>query len=101
MKWLDVRRADPAERLWHSPVGLCSGPMPPDLTTLLRRVRELVDRHRVTCLWYLRPDYQPETVADALRILDAIATNGDLKTFQEAEEVRRWLSRASSSPSVA
>lgn len=80
---------------------VCSRPVPPDPALSLRRVRELVDRHRVTCLWYLRPDYQPETVAEALRVLDAIATNGDLKAYQEAEEVRRWLSRGSSSPSAA
>ena len=80
---------------------VCSRPVPPDPALSLRRVRELVDRHRVTCLWYLRPDYQPETLAEALRVLDAIATNGDLKAFQEAEEVRRWLSRGSNSPSAA
>ncbi len=72
-----------------------------DPQTFLRRVRDLVDRHRITCLWYLRPDYQPATVDEALRVLEAIATNGDLKAFQEAEEVRGWLSRGSNSPSVA
>ena len=76
-------------------------PVQPDPATLMHRVRELVERHRVTCLWYLRPDYQPKTLAEALRVLDAIATNGDLKAFQEAEEVRRWLSLGSNSPSAA
>ncbi|MBL9085632.1 MAG: hypothetical protein JNM10_00685 [Planctomycetia bacterium] len=74
--------------------------MQPDSATLLRRVRELVERHRVTCLWYLRPDYQPATTAEALRVLDAIATNGSLQSFQDAEEVRRWLLRSSNSPSA-
>ena len=75
--------------------------MPPDPATVLHRVRELVERHRVTCLWYLRRDYQPETLAEALRVLDAIATNGGLRAFQEAEEIRRWLSLGSNSPSAA
>jgi hypothetical protein len=76
-------------------------PVPPDPATLLHRVREFVERDRVTCLWCLRPDYQPETPAEVLRVLDAIATSGDLKAFQEADGVRRWLSPRSNSRSAA
>lgn len=75
--------------------------MQPAPDALLRRIRELVERHRVTCLWYLRRDYQPETTAEMLRVLDAIATNGGLSASQEADEVRRWLSQSSNSPYAA
>jgi hypothetical protein len=65
------------------------------------QVRELVDEYRVTCLWYLREDWYPESAEDALRALDAIARHGDVAAFQKAAELREWLSHPSNSPSAA
>jgi hypothetical protein len=66
----------------------------------MARVRELVDEYRATCLWFLREDYYPRTPEEALRVLKAIGRHGDVRAFQKAEEVRRWLSPGSSSRSA-
>jgi hypothetical protein len=70
-------------------------------SAVMDRIRELVDEHRATCLWYLREDWLPRTESEALQALDAIARNGDLSAFQKAAELRTWLSRASNSTSAA
>jgi len=43
----------------------------------MQAVRDLADEYRATCLWYLREDYDPETLEGALRVLDAISRHGD------------------------
>jgi hypothetical protein len=74
--------------------------MTTDEAVAMGRVRSLADEYRRTCLWFLREDYYPQTVAEALRILDQIERYGDLAAFRKAAELRQWLSRISSEPSV-
>jgi hypothetical protein len=71
-----------------------------DDTEIMARVRELVDEYRVECLWSLRADYYPETVEEAITVLSQIERHGDLRAFRKAAQLRQWLSRNSSAPSV-
>jgi hypothetical protein len=73
----------------------------PDLATVMQRVRALVDEYRVTCLWSLREDYYPTSVAEALRVLDAVERHGDVTAFKKSATLRAWLSRHTSAPSAA
>ncbi len=63
-------------------------------------LRELVDEYRSRCLWFLRPDYQPATVVEAERVLDAIQRHGDREAFRRAARIRSWLSPPSSAKSA-
>ena len=63
-------------------------------------LRELVDAYRSRCLWFLRRDYHPATVAEAERVLDAIQRHGDREAFLRAARVRSWLSLPSSATSA-
>lgn len=63
-------------------------------------VRELIDEYRARCLWFLRPDYYPESRAAQLRILASIERYGDARAFQRVAKVREWLSPPSSAPSA-
>ncbi len=69
----------------------------PDAHTALRAV---VDAYRDRCLWFLRPDYYPTTIAETQRVLDAIQRHGDREGFRRAAKVRLWLSQPSSATSV-
>jgi hypothetical protein len=64
-------------------------------------VRRLVDDYRVRCLWFLRDDYYPASVAEHERVLRWIEQHGDLAAFRRVAEVRTWLSRRSSATSAA
>ena len=66
----------------------------------LAKVRVLVDEVRATCLWYLREDYYPETLDQALRVLDAIERHGDLEAYRRAGELRTWLLHHSNAQSA-
>jgi hypothetical protein len=63
-------------------------------------LRELVDEYRTRCLWFLRRDYYPHTVAEARRVLDAIERHGDRDAFRRAARIRQWLSPLSSATSA-
>ncbi len=65
-----------------------------------REVDDLVDECRSTCLWYQRLDYYPRTDLERWRVLDAIQKHADLKTFQRAGRLKKWLSRPSSGASA-
>lgn len=60
-------------------------------TTAANALERLVDDYRARCLWFLRPDYYPASVAEAVRVLDAIQRHGDVAGFRRAAEVREWL----------
>ena len=62
-----------------------------DLPSALVEVRRLVAEYRQRCLWWLSPDYQPETVEEALRMLVAIETHGDAAAFRRAGALRQWF----------
>lgn len=64
-------------------------------------VRRLVDDCRLRCLWFLRDDYYPTTVAECERVLRLIEQHGDLPAFRRVAEVRIWLSRRSSGTPAA
>jgi hypothetical protein len=67
----------------------------------MARVRELVVQYRAQCLWFLRSDYFPASVDDAIQVLDYIQRYGDLDGFRQAGEIKQWLSRNSSAVSAA
>lgn len=66
----------------------------------MQGVRQLVDTHRLRCLWFLRPDFYPETAAEVLRVLSLIERQGDRNAFVKSAEIRQWLSPNSSARSV-
>jgi hypothetical protein len=59
-------------------------------------IRELVDRYRAQCLWFLRIDYYPQTPDDVDRVLQLIEQHGDLEALRRVATVRQWLSPPSS-----
>lgn len=67
---------------------------------VVAQVDRLVDDHRITCLWFLWPDYHPTTNAERIRVLEHIERHGDLEAFRQAATLRRWLSPSSSVASV-
>jgi hypothetical protein len=71
-----------------------------DEKTVADAVDRLVDEYRVRCLWFLREDYYPATLEERLRTLGYIERYGDVQAFRRAGELRQWLSRNSSAPSV-
>lgn len=72
-----------------------------DTATALRSVNELVDEYRSRCLWFLRENYYPSTVEEALKVLDYIERRGDREAFRKAASLRQWLSQNSSARSAA
>jgi transposase InsO family protein len=62
--------------------------------------RQFVDRHRAQCLWFLRPDYYPDTRAARIAVLRLIEKHGDSRAFQEAARYRQWRSPTSSETPV-
>ena len=64
-------------------------------------VNRFVDEYRVACLWFLRPDYYPSTLAERFEVLGHIERRGDLEAFRRAARLREWLSPESSAPSAA
>jgi hypothetical protein len=72
-----------------------------ELENVMSRVRALVVQYRTQCLWFLRADYYPASVADAGQVLDYIQRYGDRDAFRRAGELKQWLSRNSSAASAA
>ena len=64
-------------------------------------IAELMARYRERCLWYLKENFVPTTLPEALQVLDAIEQHGDLAAFRETRRLRAWLSPASSAISAA
>jgi hypothetical protein len=63
--------------------------------------RRFVDQYRARCLWFLRPDYYPDTLAECARVLTLIERHGDHEALHRAAEFRRWLSLPSNETSAA
>lgn len=74
---------------------------PPATAEVARAVDALVDECRVSCLWYVAADYYPVSDEERWNVLDLIQQHADLATFKRAGELKRWLSRPSSSASAA
>lgn len=69
-------------------------------TGIEAEVRSLVDDYRTRCLWFLRPDFYPETREEIVRVLRQIEKNADREGFVRAARIRQWLSPPSSGPSA-
>jgi len=63
-------------------------------------IRELVDRYRAQCLWFLRADYYPQTLDEVNRVLQLIEQHGDVDALHRIAAVRQWLSLRSSATSA-
>ncbi len=72
---------------------LTMGPMNADIEEALRKVSALVDEYRSECLWFLRPDYYPGSIDEAMRVLESIEIHGDVTAFKRAAELRQWFLR--------
>ena len=59
-------------------------------------IDRLIEECRISCLWFLRPDYHPTTVTERLRLLGEIERHGDRDAYRRAATLRRWLSQHSS-----
>jgi hypothetical protein len=75
-------------------------PSRPDDVALAAEVHRLVDEQRIACLWFLRPDFQPTTTVERIRVLEHIERHGDLDSYRRAATLRRWLSQTSSDASA-
>lgn len=64
-------------------------------------IREVVDRYRAQCLWFLRADYYPHTSEEVDRVFRFIEQYGDLDALRRVAAIRVWLSRPSSATSAA
>lgn len=65
---------------------------------LLKQTRALMDENRTRCLSHLPEDYYPETVAEAVQVLEAIERHGDALAFRRAATLRQWIERVSGAP---
>jgi hypothetical protein len=74
--------------------------VPPSPEAALVAVRALVTEVRATCLWFLAPDFLPQTHDEALSVLRSIERHGDRETYVRARELREWLSQTSSAASA-
>ena len=74
--------------------------MEAETAKVMQQVRALVDEYRERCLWFVRADYYPETVGDAVRVLGAIERHGDLPAYKRAATLRQWLLQHSNEMSV-
>ena len=59
-----------------------------------------MDEYRERCLWFLRPDYYPESPEEAEQVLHYLELYGDLEAFKRAAWVRPWLLPRSSAASA-
>ncbi len=71
-----------------------------DDAKIAAEVDRLVDEQRIACLWFMRPDYHPETNDERIRTLEHIERHGNLDAFRRAATLRRWLSQTSSDASA-
>lgn len=67
--------------------------------SIQQKVFHLIADYRDRCLWFVRPDYLPETDDEACRILRTIERYGDREAFRRAEELLVCLSPSSSKAS--
>jgi hypothetical protein len=63
-----------------------------DAEAIDQTMRQLIDEYRSRCLWFLRPDYYPQTLEERLSVLTSIERHGDRAAFLRAADLRKWLS---------
>lgn len=59
-----------------------------------------MDQYRARCLWFLREDYYPQTLAQREDVLRRIEQHGDRDAFLRVAQFRIWLSQRSSETSA-
>lgn len=73
----------------------------PEPAQLRAELAQLIDEMRARCLWFLRPDYYPQSDEEIDRTLRAIERSGDQSAFRRARKLRQWLSPISSAKSAS
>ena len=58
---------------------------------LRQEIWDFVDQNRARALWWMRPDYYPQTPADARDVLRRIAARGDRNLFVRAMTLSRRI----------
>ncbi len=58
---------------------------------LRRQIWAFMDENRARALWWMRPDYYPQTREDAHDVLRRIASRGDRALFVSAMTLMRRL----------
>lgn len=71
------------------------------LQDLDEALRQLVERERIHCLWFLRTDYYPATTQQIVRVLTYIERYGSRAAFVEARKIRQWLLHPSNGKSAS
>lgn len=56
-----------------------------------REVLELIESNRARALWYLKPDFVPQTPDAVRRVLQQIAARGDRATWMKAQKLLRQM----------
>ena len=62
----------------------------------LLAAHRLIEANRLSCLWFLRPDYLPRSAREVETVLAQIEARGDRQAWAEARMLRTWLSRNTS-----
>lgn len=71
------------------------------IEAMKQRLGPLMEKYRVRCLWFLSPQYLPDTLPAALRVIEYIERYGDRQAYREAEELKQWLLQNFKVPSAA
>jgi len=56
-----------------------------------RTLIPLITKYKDSCLWFLREDFIPGTVKEALSVLNSIERYGDREAFIEVKRIKIWL----------
>lgn len=62
----------------------------------IAEIRDLVERCRTTCFWFMKEQWLPESVAAARRAVILLQRYGDREAYLSASVWKPWLSRHSS-----
>lgn len=66
---------------------------------LMTPIEALVEEYRDRCLGFLREDFLPRNLEEAMRALDLIERYGDRAGFVRAQRLRKWLLHSTSAES--
>jgi hypothetical protein len=80
--------------------GATIGGVDADASQVQESTTALIDEYRSRCLWFLRSDYYPTTVAERIKVLEYIERYGDVDAYRRASDLKQWLLRNSSAPSA-
>lgn len=69
-------------------------------SNIYEEIKQLMDRYRSQCLWFLKTDIVPNDPDSALRILAYIERYGDRNAYEEVKRLRKCLLQNSSAISA-